>query len=128
MLIKKKKKNIYINKFLRFCDIFLRNEKFLHFFFTIYDTNLNQIETPETSIAIRNKKAYTPVKIVVQSFTYWAASNAVRVTLRSPSSTPSPPMNPRIFVTHKRNKNSQQKVNCAVLKIIFVNNSPVCLF
>lgn len=105
-------------------------KRFLHFLFsfTIYDANLNQIETPETSIAIRNKKAYTPVKIVVQSFTYWAASNAVRVTLRSPSSTPSPPMNPRIFVTHKRSKNSQQKVICAILKILFVSNSPVLVY
>lgn len=84
----------------------------MHSIFSVYF----QMDTSDTFITVGNAKAYIPLKIALQSWTYWAISDAVRVTLHSPTSTPSPPLNPRIFVMHKNRPQYQDKVNSPLLQ------------
>ncbi|XP_063241344.1 proto-oncogene tyrosine-protein kinase ROS isoform X2 [Bacillus rossius redtenbacheri] len=45
-------------------------------------------------------RPYSWLVVTVRAFTYWATSVPVRANLRSPASTPSRPLNPRVFVSY----------------------------
>ncbi|XP_023240042.1 proto-oncogene tyrosine-protein kinase ROS-like [Centruroides sculpturatus] len=45
---------------------------------------------------------YTPIKIEMRAFTFWASSQKTSFVLHSPMSVPSQPVNPRVFISYKR--------------------------
>lgn len=48
-------------------------------------------------------RPYSELRITLQAYTYWGSSIPVESMIHSPESPPSPPTNPRVFITQKRN-------------------------
>ncbi|KAG8193693.1 hypothetical protein JTE90_024054 [Oedothorax gibbosus] len=65
--------------------------------------------------SIKRLPPFTPLTIGIQSFTYFASSKLTIALLRSPSSIPSKPLHPRIFVMHK---SSPLERNTAILVLL----------
>ncbi|XP_072155472.1 proto-oncogene tyrosine-protein kinase ROS isoform X1 [Bemisia tabaci] len=57
-------------------------------------------ELTSPCLAYEGVRPYTPLKISIRAFTYWASSNPTHAVVHSPPSAPSLPLNARIFVEH----------------------------
>lgn len=44
-------------------------------------------------------KPYSKIKFHIRAYTYWGSANEVSATIHSPSAAPTPPINPRMFIT-----------------------------
>lgn len=62
-------------------------------------------ETTQPSLSYQNEslQPYMPLQVSIRAFTYWATSKQSKANLYSPASSPSPPINPRIFINHRHN-------------------------
>lgn len=54
---------------------------------------------------------YSALYVSVRAITYWGASSSARALLHSPPSIPSPPTNPRVFVSYNRNPVEENQVS-----------------
>ncbi|XP_054270502.1 proto-oncogene tyrosine-protein kinase ROS isoform X2 [Macrosteles quadrilineatus] len=59
---------------------------------------------------------YSPLFVSVRALTYWGASSSARALLHSPPSIPSPPTNPRVFVSYNRNPVKENREIIAVFR------------
>lgn len=71
-------------------------------FYDIRFLNVVETERKITNITYTGLSVpYMAVNISIQAYTYWGKSPVSRVNLNSPAAKPFPPLDPRVFITHR---------------------------
>nr|CAD7258653.1 unnamed protein product [Timema shepardi] len=65
---------------------------------------------------VENLPPYSRLLVTVKAFTYWGASAQVRSFVHSPASTPTVPVNPRVFVSYSRSPVQDKQEIMAVFR------------